>query len=1055
MRFDTYIQSIQNNLQRGSERTHYPTIKNLLDNQTASLEAIIEEKGNKAGVPDFTIRRRDLLVGYVEAKDVGLDLNPIEKTEQLQRYRESLNGNLILTNYLEFRWYVEGKVRLSAVLAERIGNEITLCNPDKTIELIEGFLNYSGAAINSPEDLAKQMARLTKSIRLATESALQIENESGELHQLKRGFNEILLPDLDDAAFADMYAQTISYGLFAARVGHAQNPGNQHFDRRTAGTYIPATNPFLRRLFNSIIETDLLGSINWAIDDLVELLGRVDMTVILENFGRRTRQSDPVVHFYETFLAAYNPALRKSRGVYYTPEPVVSFIVRSVDSILKNRFNLPLGLADNTKNPDTQKPRVQILDPATGTGTFLYGVVDRIYQNLEDMGISGSWNQYVQENLLNRLFGFELLMAPYAIAHLKLGLQLQNLGYEFSSKQRLGVYLTNTLDEALKQSEVLFAQFVAQEANEASAIKRDFPVMVVLGNPPYSGHSANKSEWIAGLVKDYYYVDGVPLNERNSKWLQDDYVKFIRFGQWRISQTGFGVLAFVTNHGYLDNPTFRGMRQNLMQTFDEIYVLDLHGNSKKKEVCPDGSPDKNVFDIQQGVAIGIFIKYQNSQPKLATVYHADLWGSREVYEDKQLVGGKYHWLAENDLKSTNWEKLEPNTPFYLFKPQNVDLRVEYDQLWKINEVMNVNVLGFQTHRDHFAIDFEEKNITKRFEEMREGNLSNEDYAHKYNINDNRDWQLDKVRKIIRSDNEWKDKIISCLYRPFDWRYCYYSDVAMDYPRRELINHVFRKDNLCLGLGRQGIAVNDPIWSLISVSSESIDANVFRRGGINIFPLYLYPTDTPTLFDLPPTNAPGGRRPNFSPEFITEFSEKLDLEFIPDGKGNKTQTFVPEDIFNYIYAVFHSPTYRQRYAEFLKIDFPRLPLTRDKEIFTALAKKGEELVALHLMKSKKLNKVITKYPVSGDNAVSEVTYKESERLVYINKQQYFEGIPAEVWAFKVGGYQVLDKWLKDRKKASRSLSFDDVLHYQRVVVALKETMQIMAEIDEVIPGFPWE
>ena len=467
MRFDTYIQSIQSNLLRGSERTHYPTIKNLLDNPAASIAAIIEEKGNKAGVPDFTVRRRDLLVGYVEAKDVGLDLNPVEKTEQLQRYRESLNGNLILTNYLEFRWYVEGKVRLTAVLAERTGNEITLCNSDKTLELIEGFLNYAGAAINSPEDLAKQMARLTKSILLATESALQIETETGELHQLKRGFNEILLPDLNDAAFADMYAQTISYGLFAARVGHAQNPGNQLFDRRTAGTYIPATNPFLRRLFNSIIETDLLSKINWAIDDLVELLGRVDMTAILENFGSRTRQSDPVVHFYETFLAAYNSALRKSRGVYYTPEPVVSYIVRSVDAILKNRFNLPLGLADNSKNPDTQQPRVQILDPATGTGTFLYGVVDRIYQNLEDMGISGSWNQYVQENLLNRLFGFELLMAPYAIAHLKLGLQLQNLGYEFSSKQRLGVYLTNTLDEALKKSEVLFAQFVAQEANEA------------------------------------------------------------------------------------------------------------------------------------------------------------------------------------------------------------------------------------------------------------------------------------------------------------------------------------------------------------------------------------------------------------------------------------------------------------------------------------------------------------------------------------------------------------------------------------------------------------
>lgn len=1025
MRFDTYIQSIQNNLQRGSERTHYPTIKNLLDNPAASLAAIIEEKGNKAGVPDFTVRRRDLLVGYVEAKDVGLDLNPIEKTEQLQRYRESLNGNLILTNYLEFRWYVDGKSRLTAVLATRIGDEITLCNSDKTIELIEGFLNYTGAAINSPEDLAKQMARLTKSILLATESALQMETETGELHQLKRGFNEILLPDLNDAAFADMYAQTISYGLFAARVGHAQNPGNQLFDRRTAGTYIPATNPFLRRLFNSIIETDLLSKINWAIDDLVELLGRIDMTAILENFGSRTRQSDPVVHFYETFLAAYNSALRKSRGVYYTPEPVVSYIVRSVDAILKNRFNLPLGLADNSKNSDTQQPRVQILDPATGTGTFLYGVVDRIYQNLEDMGISGSWNQYVQENLLNRLFGFELLMAPYAIAHLKLGLQLQNLGYEFRNKQRLGVYLTNTLDEALKKSEVLFAQFVAQEANEASAIKRDVPVMVVLGNPPYSGHSANKSEWIAGLVKDYYYVDGVPLKERNSKWLQDDYVKFIRFGQWRVSQTGFGVLAFVTNHGYLDNPTFRGMRQNLMQTFTDIYVLDLHGNSKKKEVSPDGSPDQNVFDIQQGVSIGIFIK-EPGKSTPAKVHHGELWGSRT---------SKYEILNQLDIETTEWVAVEPRSPEYLFIIQNIDLRTEYNSGWKLTEIFPVNTLGFQSHRDDFAIDFEMEDIKKKLQDFRNIKISNKEIEEKYELKDNRDWNVETARQQIRQNENWEKWLIDCLYRPFDWRFCYFSTVAMDCPRTILQQHMM-KENLSLNVVRQTKAAE---WGHALVADKPTPAlYVEIKDGCNAFPLYLYPdtkNEQGNLFT--------DRTPNLSPNFLSAVREKLG--YIP----------TPEAIFYYAYAVFHSPTYRQRYGEFLKIDFPRLPLTSDNELFTTLAKKGEELVELHLMKSKKLNKVITKYPVSGDNAVTQVIYNESERRVYINKQQYFAGIFPEVWAFKIGGYQVLDKWLKDRKKANRSLSFDEVLHYQRVVVAMKETMQIMAEIDDVIPGFPWE
>ena len=616
--FDAYLKSIQKNLQQGSERSHYPALKGLLDAPDDGIDAVIEEKGNKAGIPDFTVKRRELLVGYVEAKDVGLDLDQIEKTEQLQRYLEAF-PNLVLTNYLEFRWYVNGKRRQKEVFADRNANKLQAKDTDKIAALLDQFLNYTGEIISSPEDLARQMARLTKAIRLATATALEGEDKNGELHQLKQGFSEVLLPDLNDADFADMYAQTISYGLFAARVGHAQIPpaplkkgDDSRFTRRTAGTYIPATNPFLKRLFNTIVETDAVSQIDWAIDDLVQLLSQVEMGSILENFGRRTRQEDPVVHFYETFLAAYNAALRKSRGVYYTPEPVVSFIVRSVDAILKDRFDLSLGLADNAKDPVTQKPRVQILDPATGTGTFLYEVVKQIYRNLEDIGMANQWDSYVRDNLLNRLFGFELLMAPYAIAHLKLGLQLQELGYQFKGKQRLGIYLTNTLDEALKKSEILFGQFVAQEANEASIVKRDTPVMVVLGNPPYSGHSANKSEWISGLIQAYYHVDGLPLGERNSKWLQDDYVKFIRFGQWRIDRTGSGILAFITNHGYLNNPTFRGMRQSLEKTFDEIYLMDLHGNSKKKEVSPDGSPDKNVFDIQQGVAVAIMVKLPKS-----------------------------------------------------------------------------------------------------------------------------------------------------------------------------------------------------------------------------------------------------------------------------------------------------------------------------------------------------------------------------------------------------------------------------------------------------------
>lgn len=1026
--FEAYLKSIQKNLQKGSERSHYPALKQLLDDSDQAIDVVIEEKGNKAGIPDFTVKRRELLVGYVEAKDVGIDLDQIEKTEQLKRYLEAF-PNLVLTNYLEFRWYVNGKRRQKEVFVDRTGNTLQARETDKIAALLDQFLNYTGEIISCPEDLATQMARLTKAIRLATATALEGEENQGELHQLKQGFSEVLLPDLNDSDFADMYAQTISYGLFAARVGHAQNPGGDQFTRRTAGTYIPATNPFLKRLFNTIVETDVISQIDWAIDDLVQVLSQVDMGSILENFGRRTRQEDPVVHFYETFLAAYNSALRKSRGVYYTPEPVVSFIVRSIDAILKDRFDLPLGLADNTKDPVTQKPRVQILDPATGTGTFLYEVVKQIYRNLEEIGMANQWDSYVKDNLLNRLFGFELLMAPYAIAHLKLGLELQELGYQFQGKQRLGIYLTNTLDEALKKSEILFGQFVAQEANEASAVKRDAPVMVVLGNPPYSGHSANKSEWIAGLVKDYYYVDGLPLGEKNPKYLQDDYVKFIRFGQWRVNETGYGVLTFITNHGYLDNPTFRGMRQNLMQTFSDIYILDLHGNSKKKEISPDGSSDKNVFDIQQGVSIGIFIK-EPEKTGSAKVHHADVWGDRSI---------KYEILNQSHIDDIDWRTITPQKPFYLFCPQNTDLLSEYDSGWKITEIMPVNSTGIKTHRDHFVFDFELPKLHQRIKSFRDLKIPEETVAERYELKDTRDWKLSKRRKALASNQEWEKHFTQCLYRPFDWRAYYHHEDVVELPRNEVMRNFIEKSNLGFITSRN-IEV-ERIYDQILCTSNVIDNHTLSLKEANyLFPLYIYPdTENPqtSLFSTDETKA------NLSQKFIDTVQEKLG--YIP----------TPDAIFYYLYAIFHSPTYRQRYAEFLKIDFPRVPLTSNDRLFKDLAAKGEELVALHLMKSKKLNQLITKMSGDGENTVAEVTYKPTEQRVYINHDRYFEGITPDIWQFKIGGYQVLDKWLKERKKAKRTLSFDDVLHYQKVVVALKETMQQMEEIDQLIPGFPIE
>jgi predicted helicase len=1062
--------------QNSTEYSYRPAFKKLMESLDSGIQAINEPKRIACGAPDFVVKNGILEIGHIEAKNIGVALKKVEKTAQMGRYFQAL-GNLILTDYLEFRWYVQGELKLSAALGTIDKNKKIKVDQEgmqEVDQLLRQFLLAKVPQITTPKDLAKPMASLAQLMRDAIKTALNDVDKGGTLREQLESFQRVLIKDLTVEQFADMYAQTICYGLFAARC----NTDNvQTFSRETAAFKLPKTNPFLRSIFGQIAGPDLDDRISWAVDNLARILQQTEMAEILKDFGKRTRREDPVVHFYETFLAEYDPKMRESRGVYYTPEPVVNYIVKSVDYILKHKFNIGKGLADSKKikvpNPQgegtMETHQVWILDPAVGTGTFIHNVIDFIYDKFKNQ--RGMWSSYVSQHLLPRLFGFELLMAPYTVAHIKLVLQLQELGYDFSSEERLRIYLTNTLQEAfqLEDQMVSFSYRIKQEVEAepeaAKLIKQENPVMVILGNPPYSGHSVNTGDWIKNLLKgedsiyncqtgNYFEVDGKPLGEKNPKWLNDDYVKFIRFSQWRIEKTGYGILAFITNHGYLDNPTFRGMRQSLMETFDEIYVLDLHGNSKKKEVCPDGSADQNVFDIQQGVAIGFFIKYQNkeqnSQKQLATVYHADLWGSREVYENKQLVGGKYHWLGENDISSTNWEQLAPNTPFYLFKPQNIDLRSEYEKMWRINEIMNVNVLGFQTHRDHFAIDFDEENITKRFEELRENNLSNQEYADKYNITNNQNWELDKVRKAILSDDKWKAKIITCLYRPFDLRYCYYSDVVMDRPRKELLNHVFRKDNLVFNLPR---IVKLQEWRHSLISNVPCTAISMDVNGSYIFPLYLYPTNQPTL-DKNIINQSHERKPNLSPEFITQFSEKLGLEFIFDGKGDKTKTFRPEDIFNYIYAIFHSPNYRQRYAEFLKIDFPRVPLTANAALFWELVIKGDKLVKYHLIKE--TGTEISTYPIPGSDLVEQVKYHENHQQIWINSQQYFDQVPQQIWNFYIGGYQVCQKWLKDRK--GRRLNFDDISHYRNIISIISETVKIMEDIDKIIEkygGFPLE
>ncbi|MEK7729282.1 MAG: type ISP restriction/modification enzyme, partial [candidate division KSB1 bacterium] len=651
----------------------------------------------------------------------------------------------------------------------------------------------------------------------------------------------------------------------------------------------------------------------------------------------------------------------------------------------------------------------------------------------------GAWQEYVHAHLLPRLFGFELLVAPYVIAHLKLGLLLRELGYEWSKEDRLRIYLTNALDEGVTAAETLgnLGWYISQEANDAAQVKKSAPIMVVTGNPPYSGHSVNPGEWIAKLVRDYYFVDGQPLGERNPKWLQDDYVKFIRFAQWRIQKTGHGILAFITNHSYLDNPTFRGMRHHLLKTFDEIYVLDLHGNAKKKERAPRGGKDENIFDIQQGVAILLAVKMPEKKASnaLAQMHHAHLYGERK---------NKFAFLENNHVGSIKWTTLPTLAPAYFFVPHELKRRKEYERGWKITEAMPVNSLGVTTARDEFAVAFERRTLQKRIAEFVDKNKTDAQLLQEYGLHNTESWNILKSRTRLRRSRQ-PEAFSRYNYRPFDTRWTYYDSAILERDRSEVLGHVHNQKNIALVTLRRS-RTQEP-WNFAFIGEYPVDKSfITSLDNAFVFPLYLYPNGDfpPSLFDYD-----NGRRPNLSDRFIEDCSQKLNLQFIPDGKGDLKKTFGPEDVFNYAYAVFHSPTYRERYAEFLKIDFPRLPLTSDKKLFAKLAAKGAELVSLHLLKSRTVDDLISTYPIAGDNVIERVHYEKKK--AWINGAQYFGNVPENVWAFKVGGYQVCEKWLKDRK--GRVLNNDDLTHYQRVIAALKETMRVMAEIDKTIPSFP--
>lgn len=940
------------------------------------------------------------------------------------------------------------------------------------VNLLSRFFVVSKAKVKNPTELAQELAYRARYLRRLAVKQLEDEPEKGPLRNLYNAFKEALVHDQTEDEFADAFAQTITYGLLTARwTGNDQLVADgERLTRQTALKHLPAASPFLNDLFKSALSVRLdeqRGRLLWLVDDIADLLDRIDVAYV---FGAGDAGSDtatdPVIHFYEPFLAAYDKELKNKRGVFFTPRPVVSYIVRSVHELLQKEFGLEDGLASTDTWGDVAKriaglkipegvkatdPFVCILDPATGTGTFLFECIEVIERTMKDRwceelrkdgwadpAIAARWKEYVPRHLLPRLFGYELMMASYAIAHLKLSLGLRETGYRIATSDHLSLYLTNTLEPpstiANPKLATLF-ETLAQQAQVVNCIKRERRFTIIVGNPPYAGLSANMADHAQQLVDAYKIVDGEALNERKL-WLQDDYVKFVRVAQTTIEAAGVGVWGFITNHGYVDNPTFRGMRRSLMGTFGSLRLVDLHGNANKKEVSPDGSEDKNVFDIRQGVAVCVGARTGGSAA--STVVHADLWGNREH---------KYVWLSSNTSATTKWTRLAPDSPFYFFEPQDVSFREEYDAGWSINDLFPTNSAGFITARDHFVMDFDKAALLLRIADFADSSLSDADIRRKYFAGcgsakypdgDTRGWKVPAARKRVQADKKWRGHVRTCLYRPFDQRFVYWTDWMVDWPRPELTRHLDIEGNYALITTR----ITKDSFAAFATRSVPGHKTVGAYDVNYAFPLLVDPSSGRQATMLQGR----GPQPNLASRFGEELAVALGLS-VPKGKLLPAGV-AHEDVFRYVYAILHSDTFRTRFAEFLKVDFPRIPMPASVGLFRDLAKVGAELFELHLMEAEfEEPEEQAVFIGSASVEVGKVSYSTKTVWIEKNKTTGFRGVPEDIWKFHVGGFQVCEKWLKDRK--GRSLSKDDVGQYLRIVIAIGETIRRMKVIDEVI------
>lgn len=1038
--FQEYLKEIYQKITRGDarEESFYGILESLIFsfgkglNKKTAVTAL--PKKSEAGNPDFRIwDGESKICGYIEAKSPSIQfLDEIETTEQLKRYKESY-PNLILTNFFEFRLFRNGELICKPVkisdyfVAQKLSNFPIVQREEDLKNLLRFFFDFSRPRINSAKTLAEILAIKAKDMRDLVVLPTLKENNDNYFYWLYNSFKNHLIKDLLLEDFADYFSQTFVYGLLIAKYQYegeqtlfGKKVSTLPFTTKTAYDFIQKNFGILREVFKVISTEDMPKNLEVVVDEIVDILNNTEIYKIISAVSEGKR--DPVFHLYETFLSKFDSERKIKLGVFYTPLPVVSYIINSTNSLLQDGtlFDCPDGLA--SFKGDEIENSVTVLDPAVGTGTFLVSAIEKAIEVAQKKYSSEKSfiKNFIREHILSHFFAFEISIAPYVVSHLKVLFSLTEKGFNFNEHDHLNIFLTNTLEFNPKDSQGgtsagMFERVLVTEQENALEVKNSTPIMIVIGNPPYSVSSQNEIDKDTEFGKFYEsYKENVREEEKNIQPLSDDYIKFLAFAHWKVRQSGKGIVAMITNNSFLDGLIHRDMRRKLIEDFDQIYILNLHGDLKRSKRIKEGTKDENVFDIRQGVSVNFFVK--SEKPIEKKVFYQELIDSRD---------NKYLYLESNDINSTGWNKLIPKEPYFFFVPKNFSDEETYQKFFSLRDMFSKFNAGIATGKDNVLTDFHKDDLLRR--------LSTDDKAVfelslKNKISDE---LINKWYEELHRDGEVK--ILPYCYRPFDIRFTIYNPRILQRARSEIMDN-FLKENIAIDVTNTSDQKN---YNEVFISNSITDKHLSGQQTY-VFPLWLYENrkNKSKQQELLEDSANGGKSSNIKQDFI--------------GLLNKTygQKISPGENFYYIYAILYSNSYRTKYTEFLKIDFPKIPFTNDYKLFKKLQEFGQQLAELHLLNSQFLDQLSSKFEGNNDGFVKKPYYNQKQKRVYINEGQYFTNVESDIWNYYIGGYQVLDKWLQNRK--GRMLLSEDIKHYYKVITTLSKTIDIQKQIDKFYP-----